>query len=162
MSAVRLYNRARLLSFVAVAALTALVLAAPALGDTTTGARHEATAKRGAASLTLPAAGSSTTASRSTAGFSNGFVYTPGPQPVLGFHGRFNVGKSGVYVPYYGNVGTDPSHPNVEGIAGIGYGFHGWDVSVVNGGFAAGAQAAPVPGGDTSKVNPSLSFSIRF
>jgi hypothetical protein len=147
-------------SLVAVAAMSALAFAAPALADTTTGARHEATAKRGAASLTLPAAGSSTTASRGTAGFSNGFVYTPGPQPVLGFHGRFNVGKSGVYVPYYGNVGTDPSHPNVEGIAGIGYGFHGWDISVVNGGYAP--NAAPVPGGDTAKVNPSLSFSIRF
>jgi hypothetical protein len=50
----------------------------------------------------------------------------------------------------------------VQGVAGIGYGFRTFDLTVQNGGFSAGAPAPNVPGGEPPKVNPSLSFSIRF
>jgi hypothetical protein len=96
--------------------------------------------------------------SRGNTGFSNVFVYNPGPQP--GFRGRLSVGRSGVYVPYYGNVSGDPTHPSVQGgVGGIGFGYRSWDVSVVNGGYT-GASAAP--GAESFKSNPSLSFSIHF
>ena len=74
--------------------------------------------------------------------------------------GRVNVGKSKLYVPYYGNISSDPTHPGVQGTAGIAYGFRTWDISVLNGNM--GTQQAPVPGVDTPKVNPALSLSIRF
>ena len=65
---------------------------------------------------------------------------------------------------YYGNVDTsDPLHPAVQGVAGLGYGFHTFDVTVQNGAFSPFVAPAPnVPGGAPPKVNPSLSFSIRF
>ena len=162
MSAVRFYNRARLLSIALFAAIWMVVSCVPANADDATTGRARDSAKRAPASLNLNNSAVTPPGSpRNTAGFMNGFVYTPGPQPVLGFRGRVNVGKSGVYVPYYGNVGSDPAHPNLQGVAGIGYGFRTWDISVVNGGFSAGAPAA-VPGADAPKANPSLSFSIRF
>jgi hypothetical protein len=126
--------------------------------DTAANNRSHETAKRSTASLGTGTNGA-TAATPTSAGFTNGFVYTPSPQPIVGIRGRLNVGKSGVYVPYYGNVGTDPLHPNVEGVAGIGYGFHSWDISVINNG-AAGLPA--VPGSDPPKANPSLSFAIHF
>jgi hypothetical protein len=70
------------------------------------------------------------------------------------------VGKSHVYVPYYGNVSTDPAHPSWQGAAGIAYGFRSWDISVVNGGFGNAPPA--VPGSDIPKPNQSLTLSIRF
>ena len=159
MSAVRIHNRARLLSAAALAVAWIAAFGMPGLADDN--ARGHDTKQRAAASLNLNNNAPGAAAARPSAGFMNGFVYAPGPQPGLGFQGRLKVGKTGVYVPYYGNAGTDPAHPNVEGVAGIGYGFRTWDVSVVNGGFSAGAPAA-IPGGDTPKANPSLSFSIRF
>ncbi len=117
--------------------------------------------QRGTASLSL-ANGAPASGSRASTGFLNGFVYAPGPQSALGFRGRLNVGKSGVYVPYYGNVGADPLRPNVQGVAGIGYGFRGWDISVLNGGYTAGAPALTPGSGDLSKVSPSLSVSVHF
>jgi len=32
--------------------------------------------------------------------------------------GRVNVGKSHVYVPYYGSISTDPTRPGVQGTTG--------------------------------------------
>jgi hypothetical protein len=154
---VRSNNLARLLSVIVLAMMVFGMSVAPARADET---RFKAAKQRAAASLN--AANSSTSGSRATTSFTNGFVYTPGPQPMLGFRGRLNVGKSGVYVPYYGNVGTDPAHPNLQGVAGIGYGFRGWDISVLNGGYAAGAPALSPGAGDLSKVNPSVSVSVHF
>jgi hypothetical protein len=91
-----------------------------------------------------------------------GFLFFPGPaaQPGLNVGGRVPVGKSHVYVPYYGNVSTDPVHPGVQGTAGIAYGFRTWDISVLNGGFGSSQQT--LPGVDAPKNNPALSLSIRF
>jgi hypothetical protein len=125
--------------------------------DTAANNRSHESAKRSTASLGTTTNGA-TAATPSSAGFNNGFVYTPQPQAVVGIRGRLNVGKSGVYVPYYGNVGNDPLRPNVSGVAGIGYGFHSWDVSVIN----AAAALPNVPGTDPPKTSPSLSFSIHF
>jgi hypothetical protein len=63
-----------------------------------------------------------------------------------------------VYVPYYGNVTGDPAHPNVQGTAGIAYGFRTWDISVLN----APPSSQVLPGYDAPKANPSLSLSVRF
>ena len=63
-------------------------------------------------------------------------------------------------MPYYGNVGGDPTHHTYQGVAGIAYGFRTWDISVVNGGFGSVQNA--VPGTEAPKANPSLSLSIRF
>jgi hypothetical protein len=117
-------------------------------------------AKQHTASLTLngpaPAPAAAPALTSRGPGILNGFVYATGPQS-LGFRGRVNVGKTGVYVPYYGNVDADPLHPNSETFAGIGYGFRTWDVSVMNG----NSGVANVPGGDAPR-SQSLSFSIRF
>jgi hypothetical protein len=159
MSVVRFNNWAGLLSAVILTAACLLAPGAPANADDATSAAH-VTAKRSTASLNLgngSLPGASAPA-RSSGGFANGFVYSPGALPNAAIRGRLNVGKSGVYVPYYG--GTDPSRPGIQGgVAGIGYGFHGWDISV----YDAGAGVAPAgPGVDAPKSNPSLSFSIRF
>ena len=96
-------------------------------------------------------------------GFSGGLLYFPGPQTGLNIGGRLNVGKSHVYVPYYGNVSNDPTHPGVQGTAGIAYGFRTWDISVSNGTFGSQPQASiPGAGSEASKVNPAVTFSIRF
>jgi len=159
MSGTRFSTWVRLVS---VAVLTAAWLGVgvlPAQAQDTAAARaHEA--KQHTASLNLNgSAGASAPAAApaSRGGILNGFVYSTSPQS-LGFRGRLNVGKTGVYVPYYGDVDTDPLHPNSQAFAGIGYGFHTWDVSVVNG----NSGVAAVPGGDAPKSNQSLSFSIRF
>jgi hypothetical protein len=75
--------------------------------------------------------------------------------------GRVNVGKSHVYVPYYGTISNDPAHPGVQGTAGLAYGFRTWDISVLNGGFG-NQPSSGIPGGDPPKVNPALTFSIHF
>jgi hypothetical protein len=93
-------------------------------------------------------------------GFANGFLYFPGAQPGLSVGGRVPVGKSHVYVPYYGNVSGDPAHPTVQGSAGIAYGFRTWDISVLNSGGSPSQQS--LPGIDPPKANPALSLSIRF
>jgi hypothetical protein len=165
MSPVRYSNRARLLSVAAVAAawLAFAVAPAPARADVTPSVRaRESAARQHTASLNLNTATASSPAvvAAPRSGILNGFVYSTGPQS-LGFRGRLNVGKSGVYVPYYGNVDTDPLHPAAQGFAGIGYGFRSWDISVVNGGYSSGAPAN-VPGADLPKANPSVSFSIHF
>jgi hypothetical protein len=166
MSAVCVSNRARVLTVAVCAAVWFAVSGAPVRAEETAGAAvpaaraHEnVAAKRTTTSLTLPSTGSSS----HTSGMVNAFVYSTGPQS-LGFRGRVNVGKSGVYVPYYGNVdASDPLHPAVQGVAGLGYGFHTFDVSVQNGAFSPGAPPPPnIPGGAPPKANPSLSFSIRF
>ena len=160
-SAVCFSHRARLLSVAAFAAAWLAASAVPARADEAAGARAHET-KQHTASLNLNAPGAAAPVAPVTRGpgIMNGFVYSTGPQS-LGFRGRLNVGKTGVYVPYYGNVDTDPLHPNTQGFAGIGYGFRTWDVSVVNGGYTSGPPAS-VPGADAPKANPSLSFSIRF
>lgn len=164
MSVVRFSKRARLLSVAALAAawLALSAAPAPARADDAPAARAREAAKQRTASLNLnaPSPASIAPAGRSSGSMINAFVYQAGPQS-LGFRGRVKIGKSGVYVPYYGNVDTDPLHPATQSYAGIGYGFHTWDVSVVNGGYNSGSLAN-VPGADTPKANPSLSFSIHF
>jgi hypothetical protein len=93
--------------------------------------------------------------------FTNGFLYFPGAQTGMNIGGRVNVGKSHVYVPYYGTISNDPTHPGVQGTAGLAYGFRTWDISVFNGGFGT-PQTPAIPGADAPKVNPALSLSIRF
>jgi hypothetical protein len=115
-------------------------------------------AKRAVASLSNPLGAEPQL--RTGASFASGFLYFPGAQPGMIVGGRVNVGKSHVYVPYYGSISTDPTHPGVQGTAGIAYGFRTWDIAVFNGGF--GNSMAPLPGIDTPKVNPALSLSIRF
>jgi hypothetical protein len=166
----RLSNRARVLTVAVCASVWLAMSGSSARATETAGAAipaapaaHAAAVKRSAASLNLNAASPISPPARSS-GMVNAFVYSTGPQS-LGFRGRVNVGKSGVYVPYYGNVDTsDPLHPAVQGVAGVGYGFHTFDVSVQNGAFSPGVAPPPpnVPGGSPAKVNPSLSFSIRF
>jgi hypothetical protein len=158
MLALRIRQRAQVLSVAALASLALLSVALPARADDTARAPQ---AKR---STTSFATGTSllggVPASRQSTGYANGFLYLPGPQPVLDLNGRVNVGKSHVYVPYYGNVTGDPEHPTWQGAAGIAYGFRTWDISVVNGGF--GSPQSVVPGADAPKANPSLQLSIRF
>jgi len=161
MSAVRFLKRATLLSVTAFAVALTVLPVAPARADEAP-VRKEAVAKQRTAALTLnnvPSAGAAIPVTHGS-GILQGFVYATGPQS-LSFRGRVNVGKTGVYVPYYGNVSADPLHPETESFAGIGYGFRGWDVSVVNG-STNGAPPAAIPGADTARANPSLSFSIRF
>jgi hypothetical protein len=158
MLSLRIRQRAQVLSVAALASLAVLSVAFPARADDTT---RVAQAKRSTTSFT---AGTSllggAPATRQSTGYANGFLYLPGPQPLLDLGGRVNVGKSHVYVPYYGNVTGDPAHPTWQGAAGIAYGFRTWDISVVNGGF--GSPQSVVPGADAPKANPSLQLSIRF
>jgi hypothetical protein len=162
MSASRFDNRARLLSVAAFVAIWIGLTFAPARADETAAVRAREGKQRSTAALTLPGAPAIAGVTRGGSNVTNGFVYLPGVQPALGFRGRVNVGRSGVYVPYYGDVGIDPAHPNVQGMAGIGYGFRGFDISVYNGGLSAGAAPGLVPGGVTGKANPSVSVSVRF
>ena len=148
----------------AVLASAALGFAVPARADDTAAARTAAQARRAPQSFGATGTASilgSVPSSRDTTGYANGFLYLPGPQPDLNLGGRVPVGKSHVYVPYYGNVGGDPTHPTWQGAAGLAYGFRTWDIAVVNGGF--GSVQNPVPGSEPPpKANPSLSLSIRF
>jgi hypothetical protein len=157
-------------SCLAVAVLTAVAVfaaAVPANADEAAPAAAShgtAAAKRVSTSLanSLPA-GNPATTGRDVSGYANGgFLYGPGTQPGMNIGGRLNVGKSHVYVPYYGNISNDPLHPGVQGTAGIAYGFRTWDISVYNaGGITPGAP--PIPGLDAPpKANPALSLSIRF
>jgi hypothetical protein len=161
MSAERFSTWAR---WVSVAVLTAAWLGfavAPASAQDTSAAKaRESKAHTSSLSLNASAAASAPAAAPANRGgsFLNGFVYATGPQS-LGFRGRVNVGKTGVYVPYYGNVDTDPLHPNSQTSAGIGYGFRTWDISVMNGNSAG---VANVPGGGDAPRSQSLSFSVRF
>lgn len=152
----------RLTSIAVFAALAVAFAAPPASADETPGTKalqvRRAPASLSSAGMALLGG---IPASREGAGYANGFVYVPGPQPQLSLGGRVNVGKSHVYVPYYGNVSGDPTHPVWQGVAGIAYGFRTWDISVVNGGFGS-AVTPQVPGADSSKTNPSLSLSVRF
>lgn len=132
--------------------------------DATAAAMRSVATRRAPASLTstgltsgLPSA---TSSNRSTQSFANGFLYFPGVQSGVNVGGRVPVGKSHLYVPYYGNVSGDPAHPGVQGTAGIAYGFRTWDISVLNGGFGTPQQT--LPGLDPPKANPALSLSVRF
>jgi len=150
MLALRFGQRVRLLSVAVLTALVVFAFAVPAKADDRT-----AQAKRTTASLSNGAPAQS----QGGQNFAGGFQFIPGA-PGMNIGGRVNVGKSKLYVPYYGNISTDPLHPGVQGTAGIAYGFRTWDISVVNGGF--GSPQGPVPGVDQPKVNPALSLSIRF
>lgn len=152
---VRFRQGVRFLSVAAFAALTALALTLPARADE----RSTAQAKRQPTSF-QNATPSTVTAPQSHPGY-DGFLYFPGAQPGMNIAGRVNVGKSHVYVPYYGNISNDPTHPGVSGTTGIAYGFRTWDISVLNGAFG-NPQQPSLPGTDAPKVNPNLSFSIRF
>jgi hypothetical protein len=153
----RFHQRVRLLSVAVFAALAVFAVAVPVRADDT----HPAAAKRQTASFqtgtpTAPAPAGP----QGHTGY-DGILYFPGAQPGMNINGRVNVGKSHVYVPYYGNVSNDPTHPGVTGNAGIAYGFRTWDISVFNG--ALGTVTPALPGAvDSPKVNPALTFSIRF
>lgn len=152
MLVLRFGKLARMLSVAVLIALGVFACAVPARANDTA---RTAQAKRSPASLSNAGAGQVPAGPN----FAGGFQFIPGaPGIIIG--GRVNVGKSKLYVPYYGNISTDPAHPGVQGSAGIAYGFHTWDISVLNGGF--GTQQAPVPGIDPPKVNPAVSLSIRF
>lgn len=153
-------QRVGLLSGAVFAAALMLVLTVPVRAeDTTRGAQATVQAKRTTTSFeSVPS--TSVGASATHAGFSGGLLYFPGPQTGLNINGRVNVGKSHVYVPYYGNVSNDPTHPGIQGTAGIAYGFRTWDISVLNGAF--GTQSPTLPGTEAPKVNPAVTFSIRF
>ena len=163
----RFGHRLRSLTVTVLTAIAVCVWALPARADdaATTSMRALA-AKRSATSLTnnglssgLPNPG----AGRNATSFASGFLYYPGAggtQPGLNIGGRVPVGKSHVYVPYYGNVSGDPAHPTVQGTTGIAYGFRTWDISVLNGGIGTPQQS--LPGSDTAKINPNLSLSVRF
>ena len=156
----RLRQRALSLSVAVFAVVVVFAVAVPVKANETGKAAtaRAPQAKRNTASLGSTM--SSTPGGAQGPGYANGFLYFPGAQPGMNIGGRVNVGKSHVYVPYYGSVSTDPAHPGVQGTAGIAYGFRTWDISVLNGGF--GNMQGPLPGVDTPKVNPSLSLSIRF
>jgi hypothetical protein len=152
----RVPQRLRTLS---VAVFTAAVLsafAAPAFAQDS----HAAAGKRGTTSL-VNSQPSNVVGAPVRSGIPNGFLYFPGAQPGMNIGGRLNVTKH-VYVPYYGNVSNDPAHPGVQGTAGIAYGFRTWDISVLNGGFGTVQPAIPGAANDAPKVNPALTFSIRF
>lgn len=163
MLSLRFGNWARVVAAAVLASAALLSFALPARADDTS-SRPAAQAKRAPTSFGTTGTSSilgSVPSSRDTTGYANGFLYLPGPQPELNLGGRVPVGKSHVYVPYYGNVGGDPTHPTWQGAAGLAYGFRTWDISVVNGGFGSVQNA--VPGAEAApKANPSLSLSIRF
>lgn len=141
--------------FVAAALFSAVV---PAGADTVPANAAHPQAKRNPASFTTqPGAG--LTPQKTFGSGSSGLLFFPGASTGVNVGGRVSVGKTHVYVPYYGTVSNDPAHPGVQGTAGLAYGFRTWDISVFNN--AQPAQAA-VPGADQPKVNPSLQFSIRF
>jgi hypothetical protein len=158
MFAYRLRQRAFSLSVAVFAVVAAFATAAPATADEVTAAARAPQAKRSTTSFNLQPTISGPTQLRG--GPTSGFLTFPGTQPGMNIGGRVNVGKSHVYVPYYGSISTDPTRPGVQGTAGLAYGFRTWDISVFNGGF--GTQQAPVPGIDQPKVNPALSLSVRF
>ena len=161
MLVLRFGQRARLLSVAVLSALAIGAFAVPAKADDSTGSAHPAQAKRATTSLGNAASSNGgALQGQNGAAYANGFQFIPGA-PGMNIGGRVNVGKSHVYVPYYGNISNDPTHPGVQGTAGIAYGFHTWDISVLNGGLGTPAQA-PIPGVDAPKVNPALSLSLRF
>jgi hypothetical protein len=153
MLALRFGKLRRLLSVAVLIAVAMLAFAVPAKADDT--AARAAQVKRSTASLANGGSAQLQTAPN----YPGSFQFIPGA-PGMNIGGRVNVGKSKLYVPYYGNVSTDPAHPGVQGTAGIAYGFRTWDISVLNGGL--GTPQAPIPGVDAPKVNPALSLSIRF
>jgi hypothetical protein len=157
MSVFRIPRRVRTLFVAVFTAVTVCVFAGPAFAQDT----HPAAAKRGTTSLVNSQPSNVVGGSQAHTSFANGYLYFPGAQPGMNIGGRLNVGKH-VYVPYYGNVSNDPAHPGVQGTAGIAYGFRTWDISVLNGGFGTVQPALPGSTNDAPKVNPALTFSIRF
>jgi len=73
--------------------------------------------------------------------------------------GRVNVGKSHVYVPYYGSISTDPTRPGVQGTTGLAYGFRTWTSRCSTAASERNRRRFPHR---QPKVNPALSLSIRF
>jgi hypothetical protein len=111
------------------------------------------------ATLTPPAAlpganaSAAATATRGTLSFSA----LPATGPV-GVQGQVNVGKSHVYVPYYGGASGGLGGA-MQSVAGLGIGFGSWNVSVVDRMLGTDLpnflQSAKAP-------NPALTLSIRF
>jgi hypothetical protein len=153
----RFPQRVRTLSVAVFTAAAVFAFAAPAFAQD----NHPAAAKRGTTSLVNSQPSNVAGGSQGHTGFANGYLYFPGAQPGMNIGGRLNVAKH-VYVPYYGNVSNDPTHPGVQGTAGIAYGFRTWDISVLNGGFGTVQPALPGSTNEAPKLNPALTFSIRF
>jgi hypothetical protein len=157
----RFGQRARFLPVAVLTAIAFFAFGLPAKADDPPATRS-VQAKRTTTSLGSATSQSVGAATGQSAGaYAPGFIYFPGAQPGMNIGGRLNVGKSHLYVPYYGNISNDPSHPGVQGTAGIAYGFRTWDISVFNGGF--GSTQPGLPAVDAPpKANPALSLSIRF
>jgi hypothetical protein len=162
MLVLRFSERVRILSVALFAATAIFSFAVPARSeDVSASAARAAQGKRATTSLSNSQPSTTLSAPQGQHTVPGGFLYFPGAQPGMNIGGRLNVGKSHVYVPYYGTISNDPTHPGVQGTAGLAYGFRTWDISVLNGGF--GNPPAPaIPGADAPKVNPALTFSIHF
>ncbi len=163
MSVYRILQRARFLSVAVFAALTVLAIAVPVRAEEVPPAVRAAQAQAKRTTTSFGNASAATVvpaAPGAHVGSASSFLYFPSTQSGVNIGGRLPVGKSHVYVPYYGTISNDPTHPGVQGATGLAYGFRTWDISLLNGGF--GTQPAPVPGADQPKVNPSLSLSIHF
>jgi hypothetical protein len=78
--------------------------------------------------------------------------------PVVGVHGQLNIGRSHMYVPYYGDV-AGGTNAESQGVAGLGYGFGSWNLAVVN--RSLGTDLGSMVQ-NMKAINPSLSLSIRF
>jgi hypothetical protein len=143
-------------------AVAVFVLSLPAQAEDTAAAQMRAIAARRTPQSFTASAVTTGIPNPAPAGrsFAGGFLYFPGAQSGVNIGGRVPVGKSRLYVPYYGNVSGDPAHPSVQGATGLAYGFRTWDISVLNGGFGTPQQT--LPGVDPPKANPALSLSVRF
>jgi hypothetical protein len=156
MLVLRVPQRLRTLTVAAFTAAVFCMFAAPAFAQD-----NRATAAKRSTTSLVTSPSNVVGAPQGRPGIPSGFLYFPGAQPGMNIGGRLNVSKH-VYVPYYGNVSNDPAHPGVQGTAGIAYGFRTWDISVLNGGFGTVQPAIPGSTNDAPKVNPALTFSIRF
>ena len=112
-------------------------------GEATSTAMLGASASRSSATVTLPQ-------------FSR---FAPAGDPTVGVHGQVPLGRSHVYLPYYGDVaGAGPS-ASMQGVAGLGYGFGSWNLSVVNRGLGTDVPSLVQ---SMKSVSPSLTLSLRF
>ena len=162
------YRGVAFVSVTAACGMLALVSARPAAAEQT-GPSHWALAptavrtpavRRSGASLApaLPATGGAAAASAAASATRGtmSFNSVPAVGPVL--QGQVPVGKSHVYVPYYGGANGGISGA-LQGVAGLGIGFGSWNVSVVNRMLGTDLpnflQSMKAP-------NPALSLSIRF
>lgn len=161
------YRGVEFVSVAAACGMLALVSARPAAADQTSpghwaiapAALHTPAARRLGASLapaTLPATGATVAGPAAAGRGTMSFNALPAVGPVV--QGQVPVGKSHVYVPYYGGASGGVGGA-LQGVAGLGIGFGSWNVSVVNRMLGTDLpnflQSMKAP-------DPALSLSIRF